>query len=121
MLREPAADGRLDHAAEEHFFSQSGQWKGIYMSEYYDVPLSKDLPAEDKVVIYPVEDNGTKNSALAMRLSKTCAENNGLAALSERVDIAPEVSGRITAIGSRKNCKRAARTCVGRAFRSNSN
>ena len=77
-------------------FAAAGLWKGIYMSEYYDVPLSKALPAEDKVVIYPLEEGGTKNNVLAMRLSRTCAENNGLAALSERIDIAPDTRYRLS-------------------------
>lgn len=77
-------------------FSRPGMWKGIYQSEYYDVPLSDQPPAEDKVVIYPVEENGTMNSVLAMKLSKTCAENNGLAALSERIEIAPDTRYRLS-------------------------
>jgi hypothetical protein len=77
-------------------FSVAGQWKGIYQSEYYDVPISKDPPNEDKVVILPLSENGKTNNVLAMRLSRYCAENNGLAALSDRIEIVPDTRYRIS-------------------------
>lgn len=77
-------------------FSAAGQWKGIYQSEYYDVPLSKEPPKEDKVVILPLSEDGKTNNVLAMRLSRYCAENNGLAALSDKIEIAPDTRYRIS-------------------------
>ncbi len=78
-------------------FSQPGHWKGIYMAEYYDVPISDKLPDVDKVVIYKMPDGkgGTKN-VLAMNLSRDCAENNGMACLSDSIEVAPDERYRIS-------------------------
>jgi hypothetical protein len=71
-------------------FSQAGHWKGIYMAEYYDVPISDKLPDIDKVVIYRMPDGkSATNNVLAMNLSRTCAENNGMACLSDSIEVAP--------------------------------
>ena len=78
-------------------FSSAGSWKGIYMSEYYDVPISDRLPPVDKVVIYRMPDGkGGTNNVLAMNLSKYCAENNGLACLSDAIEIAPDTRYRLS-------------------------
>jgi hypothetical protein len=73
-------------------FSQSGRWTGIYTSDQYPVPVEPDPPAIDKVGIYR---DGQEN-VLAMYLSETCAANNGLACLSEPIEIAPGARYRIT-------------------------
>lgn len=78
-------------------FSSAGSWKGIYMSEYYDVPVSDKLPPVDKVVIYRMPDGrGGTNNVLAMNLSRYCAENNGLACLSDAMEIAPDTRYRLS-------------------------
>lgn len=79
-------------------FSDQGCWHGIYMSEYYPVKLSGDLPAVDKINIYrcPKGPDGKPNNVLAMNLSKTAAENNGLACLSDAVKIEPKTRYRLS-------------------------
>jgi hypothetical protein len=74
-------------------FSQAGHWDAIYQSEKYAVPLSDEPPVEDKVVINRVE---TRKNALAMDLSYDCATNNGMAALSDAIEIQPGVRYRIS-------------------------
>jgi len=70
-------------------FSTAGKWTGIYQSELYPVPLQDQMPPEDKVAI--VRKAGEDGSgALVLHLSKYCAENNGLAALSDPIRIRPE-------------------------------
>ncbi|MGA2498086.1 MAG: hypothetical protein ABSH20_10110 [Tepidisphaeraceae bacterium] len=68
-------------------FSEPGKWEAIYMAEKYPVEISDKLPAVDKVNIYKLVENGKTNNVLAMNLSKDCAENNGMACLSERIEI----------------------------------
>lgn len=77
-------------------FSAAGGWKGIYQAQYYDVPLSPKPPALDKVVIYRLRDQEATNNVLAMNLSKTCAENNGLACLSDPIPIQPDTRYRLS-------------------------
>lgn len=70
-------------------FSMAGKWTGIYQSELYPVPLQDGMPPEDKVAI--VRQAGEDGSgALVLHLSKYCAQNNGLAALSDSIKIKPE-------------------------------
>lgn len=69
-------------------FSQPGKWEAIYQSERYEPPVSQRPPATDKVVILRLtEPGGKSNNVLAMNLSKTCAENNGMACLSAAIPI----------------------------------
>jgi len=79
-------------------FSVEGHWNGIYQSEDYPVRFSDQPPATDKVVIYrmPAEKDAPPQSVLAMKLSKTAAENNGLACLSEPIKIEPGVRYRLS-------------------------
>ena len=68
-------------------FSDSGAWHAIYQSEKYPPPVSNQLPAVDKVCIQRVSENGAPNNVLAMNLSRYCAENNGMACLSDPIAI----------------------------------
>jgi hypothetical protein len=80
-------------------FSDSGAWVAIYQSEKYSVKISDTLPDVDKVNIYrmPPEKPGQKaNTVLAMRLSKNCAENNGMACLSDPIKVTPRTRYRIS-------------------------
>ena len=77
-------------------FSKEGQWTGIYQSEFYVVPTQDSLPAVDKVAIVREKEDGQSNNVLAMNLSKYCAENNGMAALSEPIKIEPNTRYRIS-------------------------
>jgi len=84
-------------------FSKTGSWTALLRSEKYDAPISTDLPATDKVVIYqpkPAKEIGdgikqvTRN-VLAMKLSKDVAESNGLACLSAPIPIDPDTRYRL--------------------------
>jgi len=70
-------------------FALPGMWSGIYESEYYPVEIKPSLPAVDKVCIYkhPGGDGEEAHNVLAMNLSRECAENNGMACLSEAIKI----------------------------------
>jgi hypothetical protein len=73
-------------------FAKTGSWTALLRSEKYDAPFSDSLPDTDKVVIYK---QSPKHNVLAMKLSKDVAESNGLACLSEPIDIQPDMRYRI--------------------------
>jgi hypothetical protein len=76
-------------------FAAAGKWTGIYQSELYPAPLQSEMPPQDKVaIVRKVGEDGS--SALVLHLSKTCAENNGLAALSDPIRIKPETRYRLS-------------------------
>jgi hypothetical protein len=80
-------------------FSKAGKWDALYMAEKYPVEISNSLPEIDKVNIYrmPVDDgkvDETEN-VLAMNISRFCAENNGMACLSQSFKIKPDTRYRI--------------------------
>jgi len=75
-------------------FSEPGQWDALYQSEKYAVQISDSVPEVDKVNIYRLP--GEKNNVLAMNLSKTCAENNGMACLSKSFNIEANTRYRIS-------------------------
>ena len=77
-------------------FSQAGKWQGIYQAEKYEVATQDRPPAEDKVVIQRVTEGGITNNVLAMKLSQTCAENNGMACLSQAIKIKPKTRYRLS-------------------------
>ncbi len=79
-------------------FSDNGAWQAIYQAEKYPVKVSEELPAVDKVNIFkmPGENGGKLNNVLAMNLSRTCAENNGMACLSNAIQIKPDTRYRIS-------------------------
>lgn len=72
-------------------FSQPGKWHAIYQSEKYEVEVSDVPPATDKVNILRLPagkgPGGKATNVLAMKLSRTCAENNGMACLSAPIEI----------------------------------
>jgi hypothetical protein len=77
-------------------FSEAGHWERLYMAERNTIDFSNSLPDADQIVIYPAaDDEGKSNKALAMTLSRTAAENNGLAALSEPISIQPDTRYRL--------------------------
>lgn len=76
-------------------FSTGGKWTGVYQSELYPLPLQDGMPPEDKVaIVRKAGEDGS--SALALHLSKYCAENNGLAALSDAIRIKPNTRYRLS-------------------------
>lgn len=77
-------------------FSDSGCWKGIYQAEKYSVTIKEDLPAVDKVCIYRLCEGQGANNVLAMNLSRYCAENNGMACLSDAIRIQPDTRYRLS-------------------------
>ena len=97
-----------------HDFSEAGRWQAIYQAEKYAVEVSDALPAVDKVTIFrmPVVKRGDDaeadkaggtpgerdetNNVLAMNLSQYCAENNGMACLSEKFAIEADTRYRIS-------------------------
>ncbi len=77
-------------------FSAAGSWQAIFEAQKYEVQVSDTLPAMDKVNIYRLSEGGKVNHVLAMRLSRYCAENNGMACLSESIKIEPDTRYRIS-------------------------
>lgn len=69
-------------------FSKSANWHAIYQSELYVPEPSAEPPKPDKVVI--------RDGVLAMNLSKYCAENNGMACLSDEIAIEPGTRYRLS-------------------------
>lgn len=78
-------------------FAEANRWTAIYMAEKYPAPFSDKLPAVDKVSILklPSENGRPPHNVLAMNLSKDCAENNGMACLSEFIAIEPKTRYRL--------------------------
>jgi hypothetical protein len=88
-------------------FSGEGRWSAIYRSEKYAVKVGNALPEVDKVDIFRLTAGpdemlpdgrcvpAPRHNVLAMRLSKECAENNGMACLSEPIRIEPNTRYRI--------------------------
>jgi hypothetical protein len=89
-------------------FDKGQNWHGIYQSEYYMVKLTDAAPEVDKIAIWRLRE-GTdmmtkeglhvppvENNVLAMNLSKTAAENNGLACLSDAIKIEPNTRYRLS-------------------------
>ncbi len=77
-------------------FSQPGKWQALYQAEKYEVAAQDQPPEVDKVVIQRLTQAGATNSVLAMKLSRTCAENNGMACLSEAIKIEPRTRYRLS-------------------------
>jgi hypothetical protein len=79
-------------------FAEPGHWECIYMAERYPITIGDKMPAVDKVSVIrlPAEGDNKAANALAMNISKTCAENNGMACLSEPIKIAPGTRYRIS-------------------------
>jgi hypothetical protein len=77
-------------------FSTAGAWEALYMKEKYPPPISDRPPAPDQVVIHRLNEAGKTNPVLAMNLSKTCAENNGMACLSDPIKIDPDTRYRLS-------------------------
>lgn len=76
-------------------FSRQGHWDALYMAEKYPVAFSDALPETDKVAIYRQTSDRARPTVLAMKLSKTAAENNGMACLSDAIKIQPGVRYRL--------------------------
>ncbi|MDB5329456.1 MAG: hypothetical protein JWP03_607 [Phycisphaerales bacterium] len=88
-------------------FTEPGKWTALYMDQKYAAPISGKLPEMDKVCIYRLPNGPDKSrsggrdepaaghNVLAMRLSKDCAENNGMACLSDSFKIEPGTRYRI--------------------------
>ncbi len=79
-------------------FAKAGKWTALYQSEKYEVQISGDPPVADKVCInrLAAEDGVPAHNVLAMNLSKECAENNGLACLSDEIAIKPNTRYRLS-------------------------
>ncbi len=68
-------------------FSKAGGWEGILQSERYEVVVSDNKPAVDKVNIYRLKDGSRINNVLSMTLSFDTAQATGLACLSAPIPI----------------------------------
>ncbi len=68
---------------ENSGFDADGAWDFIYLDIKQPIKLEKRLPAPDEAIITDLDGN----RVMAMRLSKTSAENNGLAVLSNAIPI----------------------------------
>ena len=76
-------------------FAKSANWNAIYQSEKYIPPAANQLPRADKVAMVTLAEEPS-SPVLAMRLSRTCAENNGLACLSDAIPIKPDTRYRLS-------------------------
>ncbi len=74
-------------------FDEAGHWETLYESQAYPPPLSDSLPETDKTAIYRQPgvggDAGKIDNVLVMNLSRYCAENNGMACISDPITITP--------------------------------
>ncbi len=77
-------------------FDEPKGWMAIYQAEKYRLPISAKPPAIDKVAIYRLAEAGKTNNVLAMNPSRYCAENNGMACLSDSIEIAPGARYRLS-------------------------
>lgn len=77
-------------------FSHPGKWQALYQAEKYEVVTQDQPPEVDKVVIQRLTEAGATNNVLAMKLSRTCAENNGMACLSQAIKIEPKTRYRLS-------------------------
>ncbi len=73
-------------------FTTEGHWQLIYQSRIEPVKFSAQLPGEDQAVI---DRQAEEPNTLAMKLSQTAAENNGLGCLSDAIAIKAGVKYRI--------------------------
>jgi hypothetical protein len=73
-------------------FDADGQWDFIYTTIRRPVRHEDRLPAQDEALITTIDGN----RVLAMRLSRTAAENNGLAVLSQSIPIQPDMRYRLS-------------------------
>jgi hypothetical protein len=77
-------------------FASGGHWLALYQSQQYPPPPSDALPPEDHVVIdRSFAGAQGRHPVLAMNLSLQCAQNNGLACLSDPIPIQPGVRYRL--------------------------
>ncbi|HET6249346.1 MAG TPA: hypothetical protein VFE47_16740 [Tepidisphaeraceae bacterium] len=78
-------------------FASSGPWRVHYLDQEYAPPVGEKLPAVDKVCILkqPYQPGREPHNVLAMSLSKECAENNGMACLSDYIKIEPNTRYRL--------------------------
>ena len=80
-------------------FQDARSWSTLLGSQKYEPPISDLLPEMDKVCIYrlPAKKPGEKRrNVLAMRLSESVAQSNGLACISEPFKIEPNTRYRIS-------------------------
>lgn len=88
-------------------FSADGHWEALFEAQRYAVKISQSLPPTDKVCIYSYREPdqmtkdgrcipGIEQKVLAMKLSRYCAENNGMACLSESIKIEPDTRYRLS-------------------------
>lgn len=73
-------------------FDEDGKWAFIYLDQQTPVKLERRLPIPDEAVITEVD--GAR--VLAMRMSRTAAETNGLAVLSQSIAIEPAMRYRLS-------------------------
>ena len=73
-------------------FDADGSWNFIYLDINQPIKLQNRLPAPDEAIITEIDGN----RVLAMRLSQTSAENNGLAVLSQSIPIEPNTRYRLS-------------------------
>jgi hypothetical protein len=74
-------------------FATEGHWNAIYKADTYAALINSDPPEIDRVEIFRLEPG---HNVLAMRMSVDTAQNNGLACLSDPIDIQPGVRYRIS-------------------------
>ncbi len=79
-------------------FAEAGHWSGILESQYYPIEIGQQMPGVDKVAIVkvPAGPDGKPGNVLVMHMSKGVAETNGLACLSDPIEIATQMRYRMS-------------------------
>lgn len=99
VTRDPIAEGlwaKNPNLVSNGEFTEPGKWWGIYQADKYEPAIQDQPPAIDKVCIQRLSEDGRTNNVLAMNLSKSCAESNGMACLSEAIKIEPATRYRLS-------------------------
>jgi hypothetical protein len=80
-------------------FATEGHWEGLYTSRVWQAKLSDQAPGKDDVVILKGQkeaDSDKPHNVLVENLSLECAQNNGMACLSDPIKIEPGIKYRIS-------------------------
>jgi hypothetical protein len=92
---DPASDGLFSvnpNLVIDGDFATEGHWDALFKADTYQAPMSSDPPDTDRVEILRFEPG---HNVLAMRMSLDTAQNNGLACLSDAIEIQPGVRYRV--------------------------
>jgi hypothetical protein len=77
-------------------FATSEPWQVMLLSELYSPPIARQTPPVDRVaIVHEAATGGVVRDVLVMNLSLATAEANGMACLSSRIPIEPNMRYRL--------------------------